>query len=287
METESNHLFEPGELGPRERTHFWIDPRYNQLECFHARFHDYHYSPHFHETYVFGHVERGVEHCRSRGKDFALTPGSLTIINPGDLHDGRPGEGGFEYRMFYPSVTLMQSACEDMSDGAAEMPWFSESYIEDQELEARIAQLHKLLQSGGDRLEADSMMLETLAMLIKRHSDSLIQQTPIGDEIAPVQKVQDYIQSHLDQDISLDELAALVGMNRYRLIRSFRKELGLTPHAYLVNRRVQSAKEKLKSGDSLSGTAVASGFYDQAHFAKTFKKMVGVTPGQYAKACNA
>ena len=287
METELNDLFEPGELGPRERTHFWIDPRYDQLECFHARFHDYHYSPHFHDTYVFGHVERGVELCRSRGKDFALTPGSLTVINPGDLHDGRPGEEGFEYRMFYPSVSLMQGACEDMVEGATEIPWFSESYLEDAELEARIARLHKLLQDGGDRLEADSLMLETLTMLVRRHSDSMIQAQSVGDESTAVKKVQDYIQSHLEEDMGLEELANLVGMNRFRLIRAFRKELGLTPHNYLVNRRVHRAKEQLMAGESLSRTALNSGFYDQAHFAKTFKKSVGVTPGQYAKACHA
>ena len=284
---DQNSPFEPGELGTREHAHFWIDPRFDGLECLHAQFQDYQYSPHFHDTYVFGHVERGIEHCRSRGHDFALTPGkALTIINPGDLHDGRPGSGGFEYRMFYPSVDLMRQASAELGNGDAEIPWFSDSYVEDKDLSDRIARLHRLLQQGGSTLEAESLMLETLVLLIRRHSDAGRPLAAIGDEASPVARVCDYVRDGLDREISLAELADVAGFNRYRLIRSFRKELGMTPHAYVINRRVEKARYLLKGGAKLSQAALDSGFYDQSHFSHIFKRVVGVTPGAYARACH-
>ena len=286
VEDQKTH-FEPGELGPREHAHFWIDPRFDGLECLHAQFRNYQYSPHFHDTYVFGHVERGIEHCRSRGRDFALTPGSgLTIINPGDLHDGRPGEGGFEYRMFYPSVGLMRQARRELGKGGADIPWFSNSYIEDKDLGSRIARLHRLLEKGGNTLEAESLMLETMVLLLARHGDDRRPLEAIGDEASPVARVCDYVRDSLDREIGLVDLAEVSGLNRYRLIRAFRKEMGMTPHAYVINRRVEKARSLLKCGARLSQAALDSGFYDQSHFSNIFKRVVGVTPGAYAKACH-
>ncbi|RED49684.1 AraC family transcriptional regulator [Aestuariispira insulae] len=286
MVCAKDNPFETGELSPRERAHLWVDSRFDDLECLHARFQDYQYSPHFHDTFVFGRVEQGVEHCRSRGLDFALTPGtSLTIINPGDLHDGRPGEEGYEYRMFYPSVELMRQANEECG-GSGDIPWFSNCYVEDRLLSERIGRLHRLLESEGCPLEAESLMLETLTHLVLHHGDQKPVPGRIGDESSPVAKVCDFVRDGLDQEFGLEDMATIAGLNRYQLIRAFRKEMGMTPHAYVINRRVEAARGLLKNGVTLSAAALDCGFYDQAHFSRIFKRVVGVTPGAYRNACH-
>ena len=73
-------------------------------------------------------------------------------------------------------------------------------------------------------------------------------------------------------------------MSPFHLVRSFKKELGLPPHVYLTQLRLQEAKHLLAQGDSLAETAAAVGFYDQSALSRHFKKIYGVTPGRYAKA---
>lgn len=280
-------VFEEGLIN-REMTRFWLDPRFDNLECLHACFTDYVYSPHTHDTYAFGTVVKGTELYRTRGCENALNMGESTVINPGDLHDGRPAEGGYEYRMFYPSVDLMRRAMAEVTECANdELPYFNNSHMADPEIATRVAHLHILLANGGETLEAEEKMLEMLTLLIRRYADGKPQQRSLGRESAAVAKVRSFVEDQLAQDFRLEDLSNLVDMNQYRLIRSFKKETGQTPHAYVVNRRVEQAKRLMRCGAQLADVAVACGFYDQSHLNRTFKKTVGVTPKTYRDACLA
>lgn len=259
-------------------------PRFGDMECLHATFTRHCYAPHTHDTYAFGVVERGVELYRSRGCENALTAGRATVINPGDVHDGRPAPGGYEYRMFYPPVSLMQDAAEQLGDRPTAAPSFRNSLMDDPALVASVARLHRLTEEGGHALETESLMLETLACLIHRYADRAPNALSVGDEDAAVRRVKDYVESHLDRDFGLEELAGLVGFSRYRLIRSFRKETGQTPHNFILSRRVERAKSMLRQNAPLSESALACGFFDQSHMNRIFKRAVGVTPGQYRQA---
>ena len=91
-----------------------------------------------------------------------------------------------------------------------------------------------------------------------------------------------YITFVSDPDV-LDELAALAGMSRYRLLRAFRAAYGMTPHAWQIDRRIMRARQLLDAGMSLAETALALGFADQSHFQRAFKQRVAATPGEYRK----
>lgn len=79
--------------------------------------------------------------------------------------------------------------------------------------------------------------------------------------------------------IELDELACLAGMSRYQLIRAFRAVTGMTPHAWLLNQRVNLGRQRIRAGESIADVAYDLGFADQAHFQRIFKAHAGVTPG--------
>lgn len=273
-------------LTNREMTRFWVDQRFDDLECLHARFTKYVYAPHTHDTYAFGTVMRGTELYRTRGCDNALTVGEATVINPGDLHDGRPAEGGYEYRMFYPSVSLMRRALAEVTEcDNDQLPYFNNSHMADPEISSRVAQLHLLLANGASTLEAEEKMLEMLTLLIRRYADGRPTEARLGREDGAINLVRSYVEDQLDSDFRLDDLSNLVDMNRYRLIRAFKQATGQTPHAYVVNRRVERAKILMREGAALTEVALSCGFYDQSHLNRTFKKTVGVTPKVYRDAC--
>jgi AraC family transcriptional regulator len=95
--------------------------------------------------------------------------------------------------------------------------------------------------------------------------------------------VVEYIEEHLDAGPTLEQLAAVARLSPYHFARQFKKATGLPPHLYVILRRVERAKQLLQAGTSLSLTEVAAraGFSDQSQFCHHFKRLVGVTPGQF------
>jgi AraC family transcriptional regulator len=95
--------------------------------------------------------------------------------------------------------------------------------------------------------------------------------------------VIEYIEEHLDASPTLEQMAAVARLSPYHFARQFKAATGLPPHQYLIMRRVERAKELLQSGTALSLAEVAarSGFLDQSQFSHHFKRLVGVTPGQF------
>ncbi len=100
-------------------------------------------------------------------------------------------------------------------------------------------------------------------------------------EHSAVRLIQDYLEEHYTENVSLEEISNLTHLRSYHLIRSFRAEVGLPPHAYLEQVRVNRAKALLRAGMPIIEVALTIGFIDQSHFTRHFKKMMGVTPGQY------
>lgn len=98
-----------------------------------------------------------------------------------------------------------------------------------------------------------------------------------------VEKARTFIRGHFSERIDLDRLAEVGQLSGYHLQRLFVQEEGLSPRAYLENVRIEKARELLEQGESLAQTALQTGFYDQSHFANTFRKSTGLTPGEYRK----
>lgn len=85
---------------------------------------------------------------------------------------------------------------------------------------------------------------------------------------------------------SLDEMADATFMSKYNLIRIFKHEVGLTPHQFLLQNRIRKAQRLLETSATITEVALATGFCDQSHFIRHFKKIVGLTPTEYRLACN-
>jgi AraC-like DNA-binding protein len=97
-----------------------------------------------------------------------------------------------------------------------------------------------------------------------------------------MRRVAEYVASHLGESIELAEMAGVAGLSVYHFARAFKQTAGVTPHSYLVQRRVEQAQQMLARTDlSLAEIALATGFSDQSHFARHFRQMIGLTPGQF------
>ncbi|MEW5424754.1 AraC family ligand binding domain-containing protein [Amorphus sp. 3PC139-8] len=271
------------ETGPREHVAFWRAPRFDALECLAATFRTHEYAQHTHETYVVGVIERGCETFQVRGvRHFAL-PGDVCFVNPDEVHDGSPAADGYSYRMTYPTIELMTGLVEDMTGRpAGGTPSFVAPIVHDPELARRFSAAHRRLGAGSDALSQDEALTAVYADALARYA-KILPRSATGSESAAVQTLVDYLDAHYADDVTLPELARISGLSRTGLIRAFKAETGLTPHAWLTDRRIRAARNGLAAGMSPGEVALACGFYDQSHLNRAFKARVGVTPGAYRR----
>lgn len=111
---------------------------------------------------------------------------------------------------------------------------------------------------------------------------------PLAAPLSPsVRQALSHLARHFAAPITLGELAALTRRTPFQLIRAFRKELGVTPHAMLIRIRIERAAELLAAGVPIAGVAADLGFVDQTHFGRHFKRIHRRTPGRFRNAIRA
>ncbi|MBD2104965.1 AraC family transcriptional regulator [Leptolyngbya sp. FACHB-261] len=133
----------------------------------------------------------------------------------------------------------------------------------------------------GSRLYAESLVNALVVHLIREYStiERSVQQYTGGLSESKLKQVIAYIQEHLNQDLSLEEIAAEVNLSAYHFARLFKRSTGSAPHQYQIHCRVERAKELLQQGEmAITDIATQVGFYDQSHLSRHFKRIVGVSP---------
>lgn len=268
---------------PRDDYHLWSDRTFAEFDLIHARFCDHTFRRHFHEEYVIGLVENGVEVCCVGRDRRELSAGSLFVIHPGDVHDGRAGtEEGYRYRALYPPAALLRRIASEITDQPTGTPRFENDVIQDPHLADRFRRFQSLtLHSETSRLTKETVLMEFLKDLMGRNAENVTESDPGSSPAEPIKRSREYLHAHYDRDVSLADLAEVADRSRYHLCRIFREQLGLPPYEYLINLRVQAAKRLLREGISPGSVARRVGFYDQSHLTNQFKEIVGVTPGHY------
>lgn len=269
-------------LAPGERASYFVSPLYPELDCLTATFTTHTYAPHTHDTYVIGAVGAGVEAWNARGRKHYAGPGDVLFNLPLDVHDGMPHAGGYSYRMTYPSEAFLTGLVGEISGRPGAAPWFRDNVVHDPETAALFERAHRLLETGGDALAAEEALTGAYARLLRLHGG--VAALDLGRERGPVGRVMRAIEEQHAEDLRLADLAAIAGLSTHHLIRAFRRETGLTPHAHLIGVRVRRARDLLRAGETPAVVAHLVGFADQAHLTRAFKARIGVPPGAYRRA---
>ena len=267
-----------------ECTRIWRADDLGDVELLHARYISYSFAKHTHEGVAIGVIEDGAESFYYRGAIHTAPAGHIVVFNPNEAHTGEgANERGWRFRMFYLDAVLLKKAAEDVAGKPRDIPFFSSPTIQNGETATMLRNLHISLEGGGTALERQSRFLWTFAQIAKRHADDPAAEKQLGDEKAVVRQIRQYLEDHYTENVTLEIIANLSGMSAYHLIRVFRSEVGLPPHAYLEQVRINRARQFLREGTAIAEVAFMTGFTDQSHFSRHFKRMTGVTPGQYRK----
>jgi AraC-like DNA-binding protein len=221
---------------------------------------------------------------RYRGASHAVPVGSLSVIHPGEVHSARDPEDRLSpssFRMMYAAPSLLREASSEVVGREKSPPFFRAPILLDEDLARDFLRLHVALEGAAPALEQDVRLVSVLARLVERHAGVWSWSSP-GREHRAVRLAREYIEDNLAKNVSLDELARLTNLSPFHLARVFREEVGLPPHAYQTQARLGRARGLLLRGWPVARVARETGFSDQSHLTRRFKRLVGVTPGRYA-----
>jgi AraC-like DNA-binding protein len=270
---------------PTETARYWRHGAVPGVDLLRARYVTHRYGRHAHETYTVGVIESGVEEFDYGSRLLRAGPGAVALLNPEVVHTGQAGAPeGWSYRVLYPAVGLVTGIARELG-GPPGTPSFPETVIDDPRC-ARLIRSAHLAAEHGDRLASSSLLRAALAGVLAGHARLVVDDD--GPRLprygsAAVAAVQDVLADRLADPPSLDELALATGMSPFALLRAFRAETGLPPHAYLNQLRVRLARRLLDTGVPPADVAAEAGFADQPHLTRHFKRVVGVPPGAYQR----
>jgi len=230
------------------------------------------------EEYVIVVVYDGAFDGWYRGAARTLTAGSLKLKEPGEVHRDLRVHSPFTLQGAALSSELMAAAADSL--GLRGAVHFRAPAFAPGERASRLAfALHDaLVREGASEIEHATRLAETLTEVLSA--------TPPPPRRAPraVRKARAFLHDGVAERVTLDDLASYAGLDKFRLVRAFRAEVGLPPYEYLTHVRVARAKELLQRGGTVAEAAQSVGFYDESQLHRHFRRIVGVPPGTYAKS---
>ncbi|MFI7588200.1 AraC family transcriptional regulator [Spongisporangium articulatum] len=261
-----------------DRVRAWRPRVAGVAEVLHAEWRDHAYPAHTHDTWTLLIVDDGlIGYELDRHHRHAAPRGGVTLLPPHVVHDGRPATSrGFRKRVVYLEEDVLGEA---LIGAAVDTPLLTDPALREQ-----VSRLDRALTARDD-LEAESR----LALVAERLAWHLTGRRP-APNLPPVAVVAGRARDLLDADpagtTSVAEVAARLEVSTAHLVRSFTRSYGIPPHRYLLGRRLDLARRRLRDGEDITQVALGTGFYDQAHLTRHFKRLLATTPGRYQRGIN-
>ena len=237
---------------------------------------------HAHDTWTLLLIDRGVVRYHLDGQERTASPGQVTLLPPRVPHDGGSAtSSGFRKRVIYLDgggldPRLVRTAVRDPARSSAA-------------LHRLVVGLHARLVPRSDPLDAEQLLVSVLEAITRAWAPGSALTAPARTPAAG--RVAEHLRELLDADIAvgvtLQEAAATLQVSRSALVHAFRRRFGMSPHQYLISRRLDLARALLLDGAAVADTAVLAGFHDQAHLSRHFKRLLGMPPGAWVNAARA
>ncbi|MFJ7178210.1 AraC family transcriptional regulator [Streptomyces massasporeus] len=242
------------------------------VEVFHARFTEYAYPMHVHDSWTLLLVDTGAVRYDLDRHEHGTPHDTVSLLPPHVPHNGSPvTPEGFRKRVLYLDGTHLG---EEFIGAAVDRP-----DLRDPLLRRRVGQLHGALARPGEELEAESRLLFVVERLRRHLRGDPASPRPADPVLA--RRLRELLDERIVEGVALREAAGLLDAHPAHLVRAFSAAYGIAPHQYLTSLRVGRARRLLLEGRSQGDTAVAAGFYDQSHLTRHFRRLVGVPPGRY------
>jgi AraC-like DNA-binding protein len=215
------------------------------------------------ETFLISRFEAGRSEFWTHGRTWTGAPGSVIVFEPGDVHRDLKREGPITYQLIGFSTPVVRTvrvqSCLAVDD-ARGLPF---------------QRLHDAVAADADRFTLECALAEAIVAMGTVED-------PRVEPTRPVRRALALMREHLADALTLDELSVYAGLDKFHLCRAFRVQVGMPPHAYLTQLRILHAKTLLAAGARPKDIAPQIGLFDQSQLNRHFRRIVGMTPGQFS-----
>jgi AraC-like DNA-binding protein len=239
------------------------------------------YAKHSHETFSIGAVTGGRSEYLNRHAREWIGAGAVVMMNPDDVHACNPvADERWSYRMMHVDVAWLTGLQHELGFGENHaFRAFSQTMSTDAELFDGLNRLHAILvDDDTDTLRKQSAAITFFSEVQNKLNPAVL---PDHDASRQLTRAAEFIAENCTRSLKLEDICEAADLSASHLIRAFKQRYGMTPHAYLINRRIQYSRAQLRRGRVIADVALDAGFADQAHLQRIFKRLVAATPGQY------
>lgn len=267
--------------GEQEQRHVYYD-RDLEIETYNLSGIVQKFPNHFHEYYVIGFVKGGKRHLWCKGREYDLTAGDLILFNPRDNHFCAPVNGEIlNYCAVNINSAVMLQAVKEIT-GKEFTPYFMRNVVQQSDVTHSLSELYDAMITHAPKLKKEEEFFFMLEQVLQEYAASF-DEIDLAEPNQQIKMLCAYMENHFAENIILDNLLAMTSFGKSYLLRSFTKQVGVSPYRYLQTVRLGRAKKFLEQGITPIDAANMAGFADQSHFTNFFKEFIGLTPKQYQK----
>ena len=242
----------------------------------------HHFSRHFHDHYVIELVVDGLDNFYCDGKNYTAKNNQLVLINPGEVHTGNTvSDTTLHYYSLYPGKKALEQVAASLGISLPADFCFQRSLLDQSLLTQKFRLLFDSFSSAHSSWEQEEIFFDCMYELLQPATCNNFESLSNHKKDGRIDLLIDFIRLNYKEDISLQQMADLVRLNPFHLVRLFKKSVGVSPYDYLLIIRAEHAKQLLRKGFKVKDAAIASGFYDSSHFNRMFYKIAGISPKSF------
>ena len=247
----------------------------------------YEFPRHIHDDLVIAITQSGAGRAETSGLSDYAGPNTLWISGAGEYHAGLVCEKGpWRYKALYISPSAIREVASTISENSQQIFSVPHQILENSSLSHAFLTFYETIKSGASKEELHSVWVEVVGIFLitSNSSDSISEPALNKKEEARILRVVELLREEFNQPITLQEMASIANLSRFHFLRLFKTTIGLSPHRYLNQIRVATAKNLLDQGYAPADVACRVGFCDQSHLNRLFKQVFAVTPGEYSQS---
>jgi AraC-like DNA-binding protein len=269
-----------GATEPLDTVRAWKPPVPGVREVLHARHVEHAYPVHTHDVWTLLLVDEGAIRYDLDRRAQGAEPSTVSILPPHVVHDGRPATSdGYRKRVMYLEPQVVG---EWLIGAAVDRP----ALTTDPGLRRAVSELDRALRCIDDAFEAETRLHAVAERIRRAIGDPSAGSRPVDPRTldAAVEAFRVWLDDHLFEPVTMTAAANALDVDPTHLARGFADAFGIAPHAYVITRRLEAARDRILAGQPLVDVATEVGFFDQAHLNRHFKRFLGTTPGRFAGA---
>lgn len=240
---------------------------------------------HSHKEFVFTAIKQGNIDIIFENKTDSLKPSELSIINSQEIHCAELNNSLCKdcYVMYLDSK-WMSNFQNSLFEDSGNFLLFNTSLVKDKRVHKTFISLCEIFFSNDiDSIEKEENLIEFVSDLFKRFCSKTPLKKTNNKSSLLAEKIEKYLLENIEDDILLEDISQYMNLSIVHILRIFKKEFGLPIHSYLINKKVHIAKDLLAENIAVSEVAQRSGFFDQSHLNRSFKRVFQLTPKEYQK----